>query len=241
MCGAEVLPPRLKDCFFSVLDAKLLHLYGPTEAAISVTGWECDRQREDGPVIPLGRPMSNVQIYLLDCSRRPVPAGVPGEIFIGGMAVARGYLKRPQLTAERFLPNPFRRCREGDDLLYRTGDLARFRSDGILEFIGRIDQQVKIHGARVEPREVEITLNRHPAVKRAAVRPQPDRHGETRLIAYVLVEEQSPPSLFSLREHCAAALPAFMVPAAFVVVEEMPLLTNGKIDYSRLPALEGQP
>lgn len=180
--------------------------------------------------------MSNVQLYLLDRSGRPVPPGVPGEIFIGGVAVARGYLNRPELTAQRFVADRFQ-PRNEPAVLYRTGDLARFRPDGVLEFIGRIDQQVKIRGARVEPREVEVTLNRHPAVKRAAVRPQADRNGETRLIAYVLHEEQSSSSAFSLREHCASALPAFMVPAAFVTIDAMPLLANGKIDYSRLPGV----
>lgn len=237
MCGAEILPPRLKDRFFGLFDAKLLHLYGPTEAAISVTGWECQAGAESGSVVPLGRPMSHVQIYLLDRAGRPVPAGVPGEIHIGGLAVARGYLKRPELTRERFLDDRFTDQAE-KGLLYRTGDLARFRGDGVIEFIGRIDQQVKIHGARVEPREIEVALNGHPQVKRAAVRPYRDRFGDTRLIAYVIPENEPRPSVFCLRQYCAAQLPSFMVPAAFVILDEMPLLTNGKIDYSLLPAVE---
>jgi acyl-CoA synthetase (AMP-forming)/AMP-acid ligase II len=231
------LPPRLKQRFFERLGAKLLHLYGPTEAAISVTGWECVPGTESGAVVPLGRPMANVQIYLLDRAGRPVPPGVPGEIYVGGIAVARGYLKRPELTRERFVRDHFRRSTPAR-LLYRTGDLARFRADGLIEFIGRIDQQVKIGGARVEPREIEVALNAHPRIKRAAVRAQQDGRGDVRLIAYMVIEGGEPPSVFSLREHCLAHLPSFMVPAAFCFLEEMPLLTNGKVDYSSLQPLE---
>lgn len=239
MCGAEILAPRLKQRFFEQLHAKLLHLYGPTEAAISVIGWECRRGIESGVVVPLGRPMANVQIYILDAAGKAVPPGVPGEIHIGGVAVARGYLKRPELSQERFVEDRFGRQKQGA-LLYRTGDLARFREDGIIEFIGRIDQQVKIRGARVEPREIEMLLSTHPRLKRVAVRAQRDRLDEMRLIAYAVAEGESPPSAWCLRNYCADSLPSFMVPAAFVILDEMPLLPNGKIDYSSLPGLESR-
>lgn len=235
MCGAEVLPPEVVGRFFSLLGAKLLHLYGPTEAAISVTGWECDRFVESLRAVPLGRPMSNVHIHLLNRAMQPVPPGVPGELFIGGVALARGYLRQPRLTQQCFVDDPFA-VPGSAGRLYRTGDRARYTADGVIEFLGRFDRQVKINGTRIEPGEIEITLRQHPALDRAAVAAIPDGHGRKHLIAYVVGKTAAAcPSPFELHRYCTAKLPAYMVPSAFVALSQLPLLANGKVDYAALP------
>ncbi len=234
MCGAEVLSPEIVGRFFSVLGAKLLHLYGPTEAAISVTGWVCDRFVQSLRAVPLGRPMSNVHIYLLNRAMQPVPPGVPGELFIGGVALARGYLRQPQLTQQCFVDDPFA-VPGSEGRLYRTGDRARYTADGVIEFLGRFDRQVKINGTRIEPEEIEITLRKHPALDRAAVAALADGHGRLRLVAYVVCKTAAAPSPFELHRYCTARLPAYMVPSAFVALSQLPLLVNGKVDYAALP------
>jgi amino acid adenylation domain-containing protein len=236
MCGAEVLPPELVSRFFAVLEAKLLHLYGPTEAAISVTGWECDPRSEPLRAVPLGRPMANVQIHVLNRAQRPVPPGVSGELYIGGIALARGYLRQPGLTEQCFVVDPFG-VPGSVGRLYRSGDRARYTADGVIEFLGRFDQQVKIRGARVEPGEIENTLRKHPALARVAVTVRADRNGQKRLVAYVVGKAGPAPGPADLHQFCRAKLPGYMMPSAFVDLAQLPLLANGKVDYGALPNL----
>ncbi len=189
VCSGEALPPDLRDHFFVRLDAELHNLYGPTEAAIDVSAWPCSRD-DRGASVPIGRPIANTQLYVLDARMEQVPPGVAGELYIGGVALARGYLGRPALTAERFLPAPFG---PASGRLYRTGDLARFRDDGAIEFLGRTDDQIKLRGFRIELGEIEATLADHEAVDAAVVVARSDG-GETSLVAYVVpdVEHAGP-------------------------------------------------
>jgi acyl carrier protein len=181
--------------------------------------------------IPLGRPIANTQIYVLDEHRMLVPIGVPGELVIGGDGVVRGYLNRPELTSQRFIPDPFRPGRR----LYRTGDEARWREDGVLEFLGRLDDQVKIRGHRVELGEIEAVLARHPTVQQAVVVAREDAPGDKRLVAYLVPERDRAPSASELRDHLLQELPDFMVPAVFMTLEAFPLTPNKKVDRKRLP------
>jgi amino acid adenylation domain-containing protein/non-ribosomal peptide synthase protein (TIGR01720 family) len=202
--------------------------YGPTEATICATLAACSA---DGGRPSIGRPIANVQVFLLDARMAPVPVGVPGELCIGGAGVARGYLRRPDLTAERFVPSPF-----GPGRLYRTGDLARRRPDGSIDFLGRIDHQVKLRGFRVELGEVEAALRQCPGVSAAAVLLRNDRPGDPRLVAYVVLSTDAAPSPADLRAFLAERLPAPMVPASFVRLAAMPLTPSGKVDRRALPA-----
>ncbi|HYN20266.1 MAG TPA: amino acid adenylation domain-containing protein, partial [Thermoanaerobaculia bacterium] len=232
ICSGEALPYELQQRFFAKLSfAELHNLYGPTEAAVDVTVWACD-PGWPRPVVPIGRPISNLGIHVLDRASRPVPVGVPGELHIGGVGLARGYLNRPEMTAERFVPDPFG---EPGSRLYRTGDLVRLLSRGEIEYLGRIDFQVKIRGFRIELGEIEAALAAHPSVKEAVVLAREDRPGDKRLVAYVTGTE---PDLQELRRHLAASLPEYMVPSAFVVLPVLPLSPNGKVDRKALPAPE---
>ncbi len=209
--GGESMPPDLPARLFAVLDVELYNLYGPTEAAVDATGWAC-RRGDPRAVIPIGRPIANVQVYVLDSGGRPVPPGVPGELYIGGAGLARGYLNAPALTAERFLPDPF-----GDvpgARLYRTGDRCRWLADGALEFLGRLDHQVKVRGYRIELGEVESALLSDPAVREAAVTVHAGAAGVSRLVAYVVGDDDAaPPTAESLRRRLRDRLPEYMVPA----------------------------
>jgi amino acid adenylation domain-containing protein/non-ribosomal peptide synthase protein (TIGR01720 family) len=210
--------------------------YGPTEATIGCTWYEVPYMPAatlQSP--PIGRPIANAQVYVLDPNLEPVPLGVPGEVYLGGVGLARGYLRRPGVTAERFLPNPFA-VRPGARM-YRTGDLARFRRDGNLEFLGRADRQVKVRGFRIELGEIETALAAHPSVRQAVVEAIGDAPGERRLAAYY-VPDDPPPSVTQLRAHLGTILPDYMIPAAYVPLEELPLLPNGKIDRAALPSPE---
>jgi amino acid adenylation domain-containing protein len=234
-CSGEALSSELARQFFNVLGhVELINLYGPTEAAIDVSQWRC--QAEDhGPGVPIGRPVANTELYLLDPLLQPVPIGVPGELHIGGVQVARGYQNRPQLTDERFIHNPW-----GPGRLYKTGDLARYLSDGAIEFLGRRDMQIKVHGVRIEPGEIEAHLLDHPAVEQAVVIVW-DRSGATpALVAYWTARRwaggRAQASPADLRGHLRGRLPEVMVPAAFVELDELPLSSNGKLDRSALPA-----
>jgi amino acid adenylation domain-containing protein len=229
VCGGEALPPRIVNRLFRRLPVELHNSYGPTETTIAPLDWECTLDSE-ALSVPIGRPISNSQIYLLDSRLRPVPAGVPGELCVGGASLARGYLNRSELTAQKFVPNPY-----ADDgaRLYRTGDLARQRADGVIEFLGRIDHQVKIRGNRIEPGEIEAVLGRHESVRQAVVMLRDDAPGEARLIAYVASEAKVSPE--ELREHLRQFLPEYMVPSAFVVMDSLPLAVNGKVDRQMLP------
>lgn len=203
VCSGEELTPSLQNRFFeSFFHARLSNLYGPTEAAIDVTAWEC-HAGDSSSRVPIGRPISNIQIHVLDNHGQPVPIGVVGEIHIGGVGVARGYLNRPELTAERFIKDPFHADRQ-DARLYKTGDLGRWRADGNVEYLGRNDSQVKIRGFRIELGEIEAQLMQHPQVKAAAVLAREDVPGEKRLVAYVMGARHDSPAITS--EHLANSL-----------------------------------
>jgi acyl carrier protein len=185
--------------------------------------------------VPIGRPIAGTRLHIVDRSFETVPAGIPGELWIGGEGIARGYLRRADLTAERFVPDPFAGSdRRQGERLYRTGDLARYLPDGEVEFLGRIDHQVKIRGFRIEPGEVEAALLLQPGVREAVVLAREDRPGDRRLVAYVTGTE----GIAELREALARLLPPYMLPAAFVVLERLPLTSSGKVDRRSLPAPE---
>uniref|UniRef100_UPI0036DC5A5C non-ribosomal peptide synthase/polyketide synthase n=1 Tax=Photorhabdus sp. RM322S TaxID=3342825 RepID=UPI0036DC5A5C len=211
--------------------ATVFNAYGPTEITVCAATWRCPSDYTEG-VIAIGRPTANTQVYLLNTVSQPVPLGAVGELYIGGMGVARGYLNRPDLTAERFLADPF--SDKPDARMYRTGDLARYLPDGNLEFLGRNDQQVKIRGFRIEPGEIEARLLEYPAVSEALVRALGDGQ-DKRLVAYVVAPADDG-LVNSLRSHLSAILPDYMVPAAFVRLDAFPLMPNGKLDRRALPA-----
>ncbi len=235
-CSGEALPSGLRDHFLAMLDAELYNLYGPTEAAIDVTGFHCQRG-ESGPMVPIGRPIANIRAYILDGHLQPVPVGVPGELFIGGVGVGRGYLNRPDLTAAVFVADPF--GEHPRERLYRTGDLTRYLPDGNIDYLGRIDFQLKIGGFRIEPGEVEAALAKHPAVAENAVVTRTDSRGNTLLVAHVVAGEGAPPSTAELRRFLLQLVPAAMVPAVFEVTDALPLTSSGKVDRKALMAAAG--
>jgi amino acid adenylation domain-containing protein len=236
--GGEAADPRLVR---EVLDKgppqRLLHMYGPTETTTFATWHQVQAVPEGARTVPIGRPIANTQVYLLDPHRQPVPPGVPGEVYIGGDGLARGYLNRPGLTADTFIPNPFG---EGPQArLYKTGDRARYLADGTMEFLGRSDNQVKIRGFRVELGEVEAVLGQHPAVRRAVVLARTGVAGEQRLIAYIVPGPAGAPPRAELRRFLRERLPEQMVPWAFVPLQALPLTATGKVDRQALPAPDG--
>ncbi len=214
-------------------DTRLSNGYGPTECTTFTCTYAIPAELpEDTASIPIGRPIADTQVYVLNARRQPVPVGVIGELYIGGAGLARGYLHRPELTAERFVPHPFGAPGER---LYRTGDQVRWRPDGVIEFIGRIDHQVKIRGYRIELAEIETALARHPAVQSCAVLARADRPGDKRLVAYFVAAPGTSPSAPDLRAHLAATLPEFMVPSLYLPLPAMPVTANGKLDRRALP------
>lgn len=213
--------------------ANLYNEYGPTEASVWCIVFDC-REPFTGNKVPIGRPIANTMAYILDSRLRLVPVGVQGELHIGGIGVTKGYLNRPELTAERFLPDPF--SNQPGARMYKTGDLARCLPDGNIEFLGRMDEQVKLRGYRIELGEIEAVLGQHPAVREAVVVDREDVPGDKRLVAYFVVHTRSPrPAVRALREHLATRLPEYMVPAAFVSMNAIPRTTIGKLDRAELP------
>ena len=233
----EPLPPELAARLLPK-GASLWNLYGPTETTIWSTG--CQVTSVDGP-ISIGKPLANTQAYILDAQRQPVPIGVPGELYLGGDGLARGYLKRPELTAERFVENPFLELNNASGRLYRTGDLARWRKDGSIECLGRMDHQVKIRGFRIELGEIESQLAANSMVRQAVVVAHSYGPGDKRLVAYLVLEGDRPSAVSVLRDTLRAKLPDYMIPTAFVVLESFPLTSNGKIDRKALPPPEAAP
>jgi amino acid adenylation domain-containing protein len=229
LCGGEALSRELATQLLA-RGSCLWNLYGPTEATVWSTVHEV--QPQEGS-ISIGRPLANMQTYVLDAHGQPVPIGVPGELYIGGVGLARGYLNRPELTAERFIPNPF--SSEPGARLYKTGDLVRYWPDGGLEFLGRLDHQVKLRGFRIELGEIEAVLDQHPGLRQVVVVAREDLPGQQQLVAYVIPHQGLAPTISDLRSFLQAKLPDYMVPAAFVLLETLPLTSNGKIDRRALP------
>jgi amino acid adenylation domain-containing protein len=231
--SGEALALDLVNKFHELLPERtLLNLYGSSEAAADCTFYET-RYPESHQTIPIGRPIANTQVYLLDAHKQLVPLGVPGEIYIGGEGVARGYLNRPVISADRFIPDPF--IKASDKRLFRTGDLGRYLPDGNIEYLGRNDRQVKIHGYRVELGEIERVLRETPGIFDATVISHKDSTGDISLIAYIVARPKIKPNLLDLRTYLRQKLPAFMLPANIVVLDQLPLLPNGKIDLKSLP------
>ncbi|MFI7673278.1 amino acid adenylation domain-containing protein [Actinophytocola sp. NPDC049390] len=226
-CSGEALSRTLVRRFGERFTGNLINLYGATEVSVDTTWW---RAEPDTPVLA-GRPMLNQTVYVLDAARQPVPVGVVGEVYLGGRCVGRGYWNRPDLTRERFLPDPFR---EGGRM-YRTGDLGRFTPDGCLDFLGRADTQVKLRGVRIELGEIEAALLSDPDVGACAVVVREDHAGDRNLVAYCVRDGDGELDTAAVRERCAATLPTVMVPAVFMALPELPLTANGKVDRKRLP------
>lgn len=232
LCGGEAMPLETLDRFYAQATAELHNFYGPTETSIGSTDWLC-KPLDRRTVVPIGSPIANTQVYLLDPNLQPVPVGVAGHLHIGGAGLARGYLKQPALTADRFIPDPF--ITEPGARLYKTGDLARYLSSGEIEFLGRTDQQVKVRGYRIEPGEVESVLRQHAAVADAIVLTRSVNNRAPQLIAYVLANAGAKIIGIELRRHVKTKLPDYMIPQAFVRLEKIPLMPNGKVDYKALP------
>ena len=230
LLGGEALPPALLTSLSPLVQGEIHNMYGPTETTI----WSasCRVDGSDGPV-PIGRPLANTSLFILDRHRNPTPVGVPGELFIGGDGVARGYLNRPDLTADRFVQSPF--SDDPTDRLYRTGDQARYLPDGSVEFLGRLDRQMKIRGFRVELEEIEAALEKHQDIRQATAIVREDVPGDQRLIAYLVPVNGALPSAAELRLFVQSTLPDFMVPSAYVRMSALPLTPNGKVNRSALP------
>ncbi|HEX9729017.1 MAG TPA: MupA/Atu3671 family FMN-dependent luciferase-like monooxygenase [Gemmatimonadales bacterium] len=230
LIGGEAFPVELAAELRTVTNADIVNMYGPTETTI----WSSThRVNGDEHSIPIGRPIANTEFYVLDRRLQPTALGVPGELFIGGAGVVRGYLNRPELTTERFIDHPFK---DGGTRLYRTGDLVRYRADGNVEFLGRTDHQVKIRGYRIELGEIESTLRRHETVREAVAVVHEDVTGDRRIVAYTVAHGPVGVDSAALRDHLKRHVPEYMIPATFVALDAFPLTPNGKIDRNALPA-----
>jgi amino acid adenylation domain-containing protein len=230
-CSGEALPADLQHQFFSRMEAELYNLYGPTEASVDVTHWTC-RRDDTRSFVPIGRPIANIEIYILNELLRQTPSGAEGELHIGGVGLARGYLNRPELTAEKFIRNPF--SDDPNARLYKTGDLARFLPSGEIEFLGRLDYQVKIRGFRIELGEIEVVIGRYPGTRQVVVVAREDTPGDKRLVAYVVPDQIEQFKIAALQEFLKSQLPDYMVPL-LIILQAMPLSSNGKIDRKALP------
>ncbi|MGH8240865.1 MAG: non-ribosomal peptide synthetase, partial [Steroidobacteraceae bacterium] len=233
LVGGEPIDPELWRRLAHCDSIEFYNIYGPTECTVDAT---VARLRHDTSAPHIGPPMENKRVYLLNRHRQPVPVGVCGEICIGGAGVGRGYLNRPELTAQRFITDSFSADRHAR--MYTTGDLGQWREDGTIEYLGRNDGQVKIRGYRIELGEIEALLVKHERVREAAVVAREDTPGDKCLVAYVTPREQDGPSAAELRAHLGAALPEHMIPSAFVVLEVLPLTPSGKLDHRALPLPE---
>jgi natural product biosynthesis luciferase-like monooxygenase protein len=235
MVGGEALPVGLAEQLVREIDGDLINMYGPTETTIWSTTSVVKQAASSTGAIDIGRPLANQQVYILDGRRQPVPIGVPGELWIAGDGVARGYLRRPELTNEKFVPDPFR----ANNRMYRTGDLVRYRPDGVIDFLGRVDHQVKVRGHRIELGEIEAALMQHSEVRQAVVVLRTDNPEDPQLAAYIVAAGAEAPAPNSLRDFLKQKLPDHMVPAVYVPLEQMPLTPNGKVDRKALPAPQG--
>ncbi|MEM1169666.1 MAG: amino acid adenylation domain-containing protein [Cyanobacteria bacterium P01_H01_bin.35] len=232
--GGEALPVNTVSYWSSnAPQTRLINEYGPTETVVGCCVYQVEPEKSYQEIVPIGRPIANTQLYILDSNNQPVPIGVAGELHIGGAGLARGYLKRPELTAEKFIPNPF----DNNSKLYKTGDLARYLPNGNIEYLGRIDNQVKIRGYRIEIGEIESSLSTHPQIEQTVVLCREDNPGHKRLVAYVVSSDTSL-NTADLQSYLLSKLPEYMVPSAFVVLETLPLTSNGKIDRKALLAPE---
>ncbi|MCP4666647.1 MAG: AMP-binding protein, partial [Deltaproteobacteria bacterium] len=235
LCGGEALSPRLAAELLA-RTSSTWNMYGPTETTIwSAVRAVIPEDAGEGSAVSIGQPIANTDLHLVDRGLRPVPAGAAGELCVGGSTLARGYLGRPALSAERFVPDPFRPPGRGGDRLYRTGDLARTLADGTVQFLGRVDNQIKLRGFRIEPGEIEAVLGEHPEVTQGVVIVREDVPGNRYLAAYVVCGGDPPPAASELRQYLKQRLPDYMVPTAFVPLDELPLNNNNKVDRRRLP------
>ncbi len=235
LAGEQLQNTLVQRLYRQKASLRIVNLYGPSEDTTYSTVALIEKGLEGRP--PIGHPIANTQAYVLDDLLQPVPPGIAGELYIGGAGVARGYLHRPELTATRFIPDPF--AEKPGLRLYRTGDRVRYRTDDTLEFLGRLDQQVKIRGFRIEPGEIELILERHPAVRQAVVLVREDVAGNPRLVTYVVPEhitEEDHPSIALLRAYIQQSLPAYMTPNIFLFLTAPPLTSNGKLDRKALMA-----
>jgi amino acid adenylation domain-containing protein len=233
LCGGEALPRELANQLVSC--GEVWNMYGPTETTI----WSSTSRVESGAgPVTIGPPIQNTQLYVLDKQNQPLPIGVPGELHIGGDGVARGYFKRPELTAERFVPDPF--SETTNQRLYKTGDLVRYRTNGHLEFLGRLDNQVKVRGFRIELGEIECALAKVPGIRESVVLAREDERGVKQLVAYVVADESRKPLPADMRSFVGRSLPDYMIPSVFVFLPELPRTPNGKIDRKALPAPDSE-
>jgi amino acid adenylation domain-containing protein len=231
LLGGEALPTSLLRTLRRVVRGEIYNMYGPTETTIWSTAYRTGEGDDLRTTVPIGQPLANTHVYVLDSKLQRVSGSEPGELFLGGAGVTRGYWERTELTAERFLTDPF----AGQGRMYRTGDIARHLTDGKLEFLGRTDSQIKLRGHRIELGEIEATLERIPSVRQAVVATRENRHGDRRLVAYVVLVAGQSVTPESLRRSLGVQLPEYMVPAQFVFLESLPLTPNGKIDRASLP------
>jgi amino acid adenylation domain-containing protein len=237
--GEAAEPGPMRNLLKHVAPGALVNGYGPAEGCVITTYYEIKELPENAVTVPIGRPVSNAQVYLLDEHANLVPVGMVGEIYIGGEGVALGYWNRPELTTQRFIPDPFSGI--PGKLLYRTGDLARMRANGELEFVGRMDEQIKIRGHRIELAEVRQAIVSHPGVEQVYLMVREDQVGDKRLVCYVTLRRPLPSAQEELRQHVRAKLPAHMQPAAYVILDSLPINTNGKVDRRALPAPSERP